>query len=516
MAKKLQDIAAIVAERNGMGQRAAEKFVNNFFQLIRDGLKAEKTVKIKGLGTFKIIDVEERESVNVTTGRRFTISGHSKLTFTPEQSLKELVNKPFSQFETVVLNDGVDFNNVDVEDAPEPVKKAVVHASSFAEEKVAQPVEEVADVKKTVTKTKRAPSTTKTATKRRTKTVEQPKPEPAQEPVVEPIVEVAPVVEAVPEPAVESADEPILDVFDDPTIEKVPEAENEQIMKAIAAFARDDEEEEPQEPEPTVVEEPESVEEEPQLVEAEEIEEPEPFIEEIKEEEFVEPSPEPIVTEPETKENEPVVEEVVEHKAEKIVDETEHFDNNYQEESFEDDVPTEPEEESSKRNWLKIASWIAAIIICSAFSFMGGYMLGKRGAKPAEETPIFDSEPKAVEAPDPIPVAPMDTENSTEEAPPVPAKSPTEKTEEQAVSEDDSDYKKYEEMDARVRHGAYRIVGTDFVEIVREGDNTKRIAKRTLGEGMECYIEVYNGITADTELVPGQQIKIPKVKWKKK
>ena len=71
-------------------------------------------------------------------------------------------------------------------------------------------------------------------------------------------------------------------------------------------------------------------------------------------------------------------------------------------------------------------------------------------------------------------------------------------------------------MDARVKHGAYRIVGDDFTVTVRPGETTARIAKRTLGAGMECYIEVYNGIKSNTELKAGQTIKIPKLEWKKK
>jgi pyruvate/2-oxoglutarate dehydrogenase complex dihydrolipoamide acyltransferase (E2) component len=75
---------------------------------------------------------------------------------------------------------------------------------------------------------------------------------------------------------------------------------------------------------------------------------------------------------------------------------------------------------------------------------------------------------------------------------------------------------KYEAMDARVRTGAYRIVGTDHVEKVKEGDNLKRIAKRTLGQDMECYLEVYNNLTSTSELKKGQEIKIPKLELKKK
>lgn len=108
----IQEIAAVLTEKNGFSKRDANNFVSALFALIQEGLEADQLVKVKGLGTFKLIDVEARESISVRTGERVTISGHAKVSFTPDAMMKELVNKPFSQFETVVLNDGVEFDDI--------------------------------------------------------------------------------------------------------------------------------------------------------------------------------------------------------------------------------------------------------------------------------------------------------------------------------------------------------------------------------------------------------------------
>ncbi len=116
---ELKDIATLFAGRAKLGDIEAEAFVNSMFSVIRQGLEADRQVKIRSFGTFKIIDVEARESVSVNTGERVVIESHRKVTFTPDATMKELVNKPFSLFNTVALNDGVEFDDVDVETSPE-------------------------------------------------------------------------------------------------------------------------------------------------------------------------------------------------------------------------------------------------------------------------------------------------------------------------------------------------------------------------------------------------------------
>ena len=109
----IQEIAKVLVEKNGLSQRDASKFGTEMFALILERLQQGELVKVKGLGTFKIIDVEARESVSVRTGERVVIESHPKVSFTPDTTMKELVNKPFSQFDTVVLNDGVEFGDMD-------------------------------------------------------------------------------------------------------------------------------------------------------------------------------------------------------------------------------------------------------------------------------------------------------------------------------------------------------------------------------------------------------------------
>ena len=159
----IQEIAAVLQQKNGFDKREANSFVTTMFQIIQERLESDGIVKIKGLGTFKMIDVEARESVSVRTGERVVISGHAKVTFTPDATMKELVNRPFSQFETVVLNEGVEFSDLkeqveDMDDdlraeqeeesveveteqlVEEPVNEAV---SQFVEQPVEQPVEQL-------------------------------------------------------------------------------------------------------------------------------------------------------------------------------------------------------------------------------------------------------------------------------------------------------------------------------------------------------------------------------------
>lgn len=127
----IQDIARVLVEKSGLQQREANQFATEMFAIILQRLQEGDQVKVKGLGTFKIISVEARESVSVRTGERVVIEGHDKVSFTPDTVMKELVNKPFSQFETVVLNDGVAFS--DLEEVPEEETEPSVESAMPAE-----------------------------------------------------------------------------------------------------------------------------------------------------------------------------------------------------------------------------------------------------------------------------------------------------------------------------------------------------------------------------------------------
>lgn len=111
----MQEFIHLLAEKHGISYQEVELFINEFFGLIEEGLEQDRYVKVKGLGTFKLIEVDSRESVDVNTGERIEIQGHTKVSFTPENALKEIVNRPFSHFEAVVLNDNVNFDDMSEE-----------------------------------------------------------------------------------------------------------------------------------------------------------------------------------------------------------------------------------------------------------------------------------------------------------------------------------------------------------------------------------------------------------------
>ena len=473
MKASVNEIASKLIERKGLSKKQAAAFVNDMFDIIQRGLEEEDTVKVKGLGIFKIISMDDREEIDVNTGERVLIDGSRKITFTPDPVMKELVNKPFSQFETVVLKDGVDFD--DMEKMPMAMQR----------------VEEEKTVASTVAKVESAPAVDLNV---------EPKPvieEP--EPVIE---ESKPVIEE-PKPVIEEP-KPVID-----------------------------------EPKP-VIDEPKPVIEEPKPV----IEEPKPVIEEPKP---VIDEPKPVIDEPK-----PVIEE-----PKPVIDESKPVIEEFSDipEDSEESPVEETYEEKSSGAWKK---WIFLVLFCIV-SFAAGYFASnikslipeaqepKELAK-QEETPkpqpkkavdsvkqdtmpnkemtakaeaavsvpqsevkaVTKSEVKPAAKPDVKPVAKPEVKPSAKPEP-KPEVKPSVESESGTV-----DPKVYEAMDPRIRYGAYRIIGTDHVEKVKETDNLARICKRTLGPGMECYIEAYNGIKGDASLKPGQYIKIPKLIIKKK
>lgn len=373
----LQDLASVLVERWHLGKKEASMFVNEMFFLIQKSLDEDKIVKVKGLGTFKIIDVDDRESVNVNTGDRVLIEGHGKITFTPDALMKELVNKPFSQFETVVLNEGVDFN------------EASVDLSGEAET-------------------------------------------------------------AIPEETEESAA---------PLVEFVDETQT--------AFA-----ELPKEEETTIAETP--------------VVAPEKTTTEALEESSSEASEKTQVKAPE---------EVPEDASEETNDVEESDTFGESEEPEDTEVADDSEEGPGFKRYLK---WIGLVLLAMAV-FLIGYLAGK-----GPQTTPQEPKTEAVEK-EPVTSLPKDSDA---------VKTETEMDEE--TSEEDESLDKWEAMDVRVKTGAYRILGTDTIVKARTGDNLTRISNRLLGPGMECYLEVYNGLSAGAVLSAGQEIKIPKIELKKK
>ena len=565
----IQDLAQVLVERKGLNKRDAVIFVSAMFDIIQTNLEKDRVVKVKGLGTFKIIDVDDRESVNVNTGERVLIEGHNKITFTPDALMKELVNKPFSQFETVVLNDGVDFDDTTEEDDPnDPANMPLVDFGAVEEHKLIDIADEDIPewVIEPVVKKPKRPAETKPEPVYEPEPesiddepfvepepmIEEPEPEPfvepksmVEEPEPEPFVEPDPFVEPVPEHIFEPAPEPIIE---EPAPEPAPIVEPKHVVES--KYIVEVEPEVGAEPviEDDLVAEPEpqsfvELEPEPDL-ETEPVYEPTPI---VKPTMIVEPEPEPVV-EPEP---------IVEPKPAPVVEPEPEPEEDESEEEYEDEELDEEEEieEPSSNGGHK---WLIALLTC-LLGLAGGYVLGNLfpwsqfsqsqdvkvekavpasdlesvaepidsvvpadtitpapvavpEEKPAEAKPVEQPAAKPVEpkpAPATKPVEPKPAVKPAEPKP-APAAKPVEKTEPVAQLD------KYQKMDNRVKFGAYKIVGTALEVKVKEGDNLKKIANRILGPDMECYLEVYNGMNSKTELKVGQTIKIPKLEWRKK
>ena len=211
----LQDIVNLLCEKQGISPKEAETFVRTMFDVIEEALINEKYIKIKGLGTFKMTEVNTRESVHVNTGERIEIQGHSKVSFTPDTSMKGLINKPFSHFETVVLNEGVELEDTVVEETEE----AKVSETTVVPE-TTTPIEEptIAPAEEEATPAEEATSEEEIA----------PTEKPIEEETIteEPVIEEPAVEEAVEETATEEpvAEEPITE---EPVIEEPVIAESE-------------------------------------------------------------------------------------------------------------------------------------------------------------------------------------------------------------------------------------------------------------------------------------------------
>lgn len=459
----LNTLGKLLADKSGLSQVEAELFIRKMFDVCNQGLDADKQVKIKWLGTFKVQATKDRESINVNTGERFTIEGRDKLTFTPDNILKEIVNKPFAQFETVVVNDGVDFDEIDEKSGEEQTEDAPEQVIDFLdEEKTATPNPEVVVIGSEKEKEKEAKD------------------------------------ELAKQIAIEQA-----------KLEKLKQAqlEQERIQKEKQEQERLEQERLEQE-----------------KLEQERLEQERLKQERLEQEKL------------ELAQQQQALKAVVE-PAVPASDESEDEE--------------EEEEESSNSHHIVIPRYlvVAVCLIVVAliggmgwFAFNYGQMTAQRDhlamqlnqyhqapakkvpAKPAA-APLSQEQKlrqKAME--DSIRMAKTAeavklAENSDEEsanaekAKQAEAKAKAEakdKAEEKAASKiASSQYDK----DARVRTGAYRIIGVAQTVTVGAGQTLEQISTRYLGSGMECYVEALNGTST---VKAGQKIKIPKLELKKK
>lgn len=487
----LNTLGKLLADKSGLSQVEAELFIRKMFDVCNQGLDVDKQVKIKWLGTFKVQATKDRESINVNTGERFTIEGRDKLTFTPDNILKEIVNKPFAQFETVVVNDGVDFDEIDEKFGEEQTEDAPAQAIDFLdEEKTATPNPEVVVIGSEKEKEKEAED------------------------------------ELAKQIAIEQA-----------KLERLKQAQLEQ-----ERIQKEKLEKEKQEQERLEQERLEQERQEQERLEQERLEQERLEQERLEQERL----------EQERLEQERLEQEKLElaqqQQAQKAVVEPAVPASDESEEE-------EEEEESSYSHYIVIPRnlVVAVCLIVVAliggmgwFTFNYGQMTAQRDhlamqlnqyhqtpakkvpAKPAA-APLSQEQKlrqKAME--DSIRMAKTAeavklAENSDEEsanaekAKQTEAKAKAEakekakdKAEEKAASKiASSQYDK----DARVRTGAYRIIGVAQTVTVGAGQTLEQISTRYLGSGMECYVEVLNGTST---VKAGQKIKIPKLELKKK
>lgn len=474
----LNTLGKLLADKSGLSQVEAELFIRKMFDVCNQGLDADKQVKIKWLGTFKVQATKDRESINVNTGERFTIEGRDKLTFTPDNILKEIVNKPFAQFETVVVNDGVDFDEIDEKFGEEQTEDAPAQVIDFLdEEKTATSNPEVVVIGSEKEKEKEAED------------------------------------ELAKQIAIEQA-----------KLERLKQAQLEQ-----ERIQKEKQEQERLEQERLEQERLEQERLEQEKLEQEKLEQEKLEQERLEQEKL------------ELAQQQQALKAVVE-PAVPASDESE------EEEEEEEEEPSNSHHIVIPR-YLVVAVCLIVVALIGGmgwFAFNYGQMTAQRDHLAMQLNQYHQAPAKKVSAKSAA--APLSQEQklrqkamedsirmaktaeavklaeksdkesaSDEKAKQTEAKAKAEakekakdKAEEKAASKiASSQYDK----DARVRTGAYRIIGVAQTVTVGAGQTLEQISTRYLGSGMECYVEALNGTST---VKAGQKIKIPKLELKKK
>lgn len=496
-------LAQKLAEKTGISQQDAELFIRKMFDVVNEGLQADKQVKMKWLGTFKVTSVKDRESVDVNTGERIVIEGRDKISFTPDTILKEIINKPFAQFETVVVNDGVEFDEIDRKFEAE--EQLAENQQMDEAEEIPEPL----DGSETSDDTSEATDENSEATG-----ISE----------ISDTSETSDVIDFLDESEAPSVSDKVVVIGEsEPQYDASPEIITETIVEKSVKEMKDEDEAEPTpEPESTL--------------------EPEPTLE---------PTPEPEqISAPDS---EPVVESACASDSE----------------TSEDSEPYDTFESTKKgvvipRYLVIVACFIVVALIGGIgwFAFNYGKMAAQRdhlalqldnfhqGNKAAKPTPAPLSQEeimrkKAIEdsirmaqASEAVKMAEADGKQADKKDSLLAAKKQKDaEAKKQAELNKRADAKKLAEakkaaeakklqaekaaahasakydQDARVRTGAYRIVGVAEVVTAREGQTIEAISKRYFGPGMECYVEALNG---SGKLKAGQKVKIPKLELKKK
>ena len=491
----LNTLGKLLADKSGLSQVEAELFIRKMFDVCNQGLDADKQVKIKWLGTFKIQATKDRESINVNTGERFTIEGRDKLTFTPDNILKEIVNKPFAQFETVVVNDGVDFDEIDEKFGEEQPEAAPAQVIDFLdEEETTTPNPEVVVIGSEKEKEKDKEEEDELA---KQIAIEQAKLERLKQAKLEQ--------------------------------ERIEKERLEQERLEQEKLEQERIEQERIEQERIEQERLEQERLEQERLEQERLEQER--LEQAKQQQALKATVQPAVP---------------------VSDETEEEDDDEEEESSNSHHIVIP-------RYLVVAVCLIVVALIGGmgwFAFNYGQMTAQRDhlamqlnqyhQKPAKKAttnaaaaPLSQEQKlrqKAIEdsirmakTAEAVKLAEQSDEGSAnaEDSKQAEAKAKAEaaakakaeakeKAKEKAKAEDkaasqiaSSQYDK----DARVRTGAYRIIGVAQTVTVGAGQTIEQISTRYLGSGMECYVEALNGTST---VKAGQKIKIPKLELKKK
>lgn len=546
----LSDLAQRLAEKSGISLQDAELFIRKMFDVANEGLQSDKLVKMKWLGTFKVMAVKDRESVDVNTGERIIIEGRDKISFTPDNILKEIVNKPFAQFETVVVNDGVDFDEIDrkFENAEEdgPVSDSTLECvpdseNSSVESFVEQDSSATSGVIDFLDEENAAPVSDEMIvigerlSQKNVAEPEEKKPEGSEPAATEP---------AVFKPAVSEPVESESATSELETKESEVPAQNE--VESVVS----DEEKESTLTEETPIAEKVPSGEDNSITET-------PIVEKVPsdKENFTET---PIEEEASSDEETPSSDEVTDKRHVvlprslvvaasvvflamivgfgwfafnygKMAAQRDHLAlqlDNYQQ------VPTE------KKAPAKSAPTQEEILRKKAIEDSVRMAQASEAVKKAENAEqnmdaAVDKQSidvKSAEAKKNLEVKKLaDAKNLADAKRQVDAKKLAE-TKKQQEAKKLAEAKKKEEarkqtekhaaqasskydQDARVRTGAYRIIGVSEVVTAREGQTIKSLSQKYLGPGMECYVEALNGTS---QLKPGQKVKIPKLELKKK
>ena len=470
----LNGLADKLAEKSGLSQIEAELFIRKMFDVCHQGLAADKIVKMRWLGTFKVTSVKERESVDVNTGERIVIEGRDKISFTPDNILKEIVNRPFAQFETVIVNDGVDFESIDkkYEDSLEDEEQ---------EESLEKPKPIIEVVEPTETPLPDVVSEETT----------QAEAVSSSEPTTSGVIDFLDV------PENPSEDSSVVVIGEDSTIEPQTTVSQEVPTEEIPSSVSDDIQADSREENSNAEIEAETDAEIGADVEIEaetdaEIEADDEV--EIRRRHFIIPK---------------YVVIIASFTLLLLIGGLGWFAFNYgQMAAQRDHLELQLAQYKTDKN----------VVAKPANVKSQEQLLQEKARQDSLRMAKANDAIKAAERADSLKSAAVDKEMSVknlktdEKSAELKKKSATDKKRDKAAEHANVVSDKYD-SDPRVRTGAYRIVGVDQVVTVGEHQTMATLSKRYLGPGMECYIEALNGTST---IKSGQKVKIPKLELKKK